>query len=285
MIEKEYTKLRKFKHRLKEKISQSYFVRLHMFFILSATILSGVVFSKILVLLGLTRMPVRYGIAIVLSYLMFFLFVRLWLLYIGAGNDGGRTDQKEDSSSIPDIFPLPGGSISDTGATTGNAGVFDGFQGGASGGGGAVRSFADSAVLSSVDADAGAGLGSVADSAGAAGDAAGGILDAADDSILTVIAIILLFTLALSVFIAGGYLIWSAPAILSDAAFHAVLVAGFARKVRQAEASNWETTIFKSTWWAFLLVLVFSIAFGIIAQIVFPQACTVRDFIYLLLAA
>ena len=277
MTDKENTKLQKLKRRLTDKISKSHFVRLHMLIILSATIVSGVVFSRILILLGLTRMPVRYGIAIVLSYLMFFLFIKLWLLYIGAGNAKDQTEATIDGFSIPDIFPLPGGRTPDAA----NAGVFEGFQGGASGGGGAVRSFAESAARSVTTSDAGTNLRPVADSAGSAGD----ILDAADDSFLTVIAIVLLITLALSIFIAGGYLIWSAPAILSDAAFHALLVAGFARKVKQAEASNWETTIFKATWWAFLLVLIFSVAFGILAQIVFPEAKTLRDFIHLLLAA
>ena len=97
MIEKESTKIKRFKRRLMEKLSKSYFVRLHMLIILSATILSGVIFSKILVLVGLNHMPLRYGITIALSYLMFFLFIKLWLLYIGVGRssqvqaDKGKT--------------------------------------------------------------------------------------------------------------------------------------------------------------------------------------------------
>lgn len=276
------TKIKAFKRRLSAKIGKSYFVRFHMFMILSATIVSGVVCSKILVLFGVTRMPLRYGIAIVLSYLMFFLFIKLWLLYIGAGgNTRLPITEKSDSSWTTTVLPLPDGSISDAGDT----GVFAGLRGGASGGGGAVRSFAQNiAGTEGVAADAGEGSGGVAHAISGTGDAAGSILDAADDSILTVIAVVLLITLVLSVFIAGGYLIWSAPAILSDAAFQALLVAGFARKVQLAEESCWETTIFKATWWAFLLVLVFSIAFGIIAQMIFPQAFTIRDFITFLFA-
>jgi hypothetical protein len=279
MTEKEYTMVKKLKRRLAAKIGKSYFVRFHMFMILSATILSGVVYSKILVLSGVTRMPLRYGLAIVLSYLMFFLFIKLWLFYIGVGRSTRlQIDNKGGSSWTTDVLPLPDGSISDAG----DAGIFSGFRGGASGGSGAVRSFA--APMQGV-ADAGTGPGSIADAAGSTGDAAGSILDAVDDSVLTVIAIILLITLVLSIFIVGGYLIWCAPTILSDTAFHALLVAGFARKVRQAEETNWETTIFKATWWAFLLVLVFSIAFGIVAQMVCPNAVTIRDVITFLLAA
>ncbi len=289
MTEKTDTRLNRFKRRLMEKIGQSYFVRVHMFIILSATVLSGVVFSKILVLLGLHRMSLRYGIAIVLSYLMFFLFIKLWLLYIGVGrNAGGENTNQEKGSWMPDILPLPGGSVSGAGGAAGNtvadaagdAGVFDGLKGGMSGGGGAVRSFSAGASPLAGVTDAGADAGAVADTAGKAGDSAGGILDSVGDSSLTVMAIVLLIALILSVFVIGGYLIWTAPALLSNAAFQAILVAGVARKVKQAEESNWETTIFKATWWGFLLVLILSIAFGIVAQMVFPDAVTVRDVLH-----
>jgi hypothetical protein len=273
MTKREFTNVKKFKHRLTERIGKSYFVRFHMFMILSATILSGVVCSKILVFAGLRSMPLRYGIAIVLCYLMFFLFIKLWLLYIGLGrNTRLQVDKKGDSSWTTDVVPLPDGLSSGAG----DAGAFTGFRGGASGGGGAGRSFAESIAPMDGVSETGTGPSAVA-------EAAGSIFDVGDDSVLTLIAIVLLIILVLSIFIAGGYLIWSAPAILSDAAFHALLVAGFARKLRQTEETHWQTAIFKATWWAFLMVLVFSIAFGIIAQMVFPEAVTVRDFIAFLL--
>ena len=294
MAELTDTRLKRFKRRLMEKISKSYFVRVHMFIILCATVLSGVVFSKVLVLVGLHRMPLRYGIAIVLSYLMFFLFIKLWLLYIGVGRNSARQTAGESKGSLlSDVaLPLTGGSISDAGGAagsavgdaTGDTAIFDGLKGGVSGGGGAARSFAAGASPLAGVTDAGADAGAVADTAGKAGDSAGGILDSVGDSSLTVAAIILLVVLVLSVFILGGYLIWTAPALLSNAAFQAILVAGVARKVRQAEQSNWETTIFKATWWAFLLVLILSVAFGIVAQMVFPEAVTIRDVVHSILA-
>ena len=274
MTEIENSKIKKFKRRLTERIGKSYFVRFHMFMILSATILSGLVCSKMLVLAGLRSMPLRFGITIVLSYLLFFLFIKLWLLYIGVGrNIRLQADKKGDSSWTTDVLPLPEGLSSDAGDT----GTFAGFQGGASGGGGAGGSFAESIPPVEGVVDAGSGTGAFAD--------AGSILDGGDDSVLTLIAIVLLAVIVLSIFIAGGYLIWSAPVLLSDAAFHALLVAGFARKVRQTEETHWQTAIFKATWWMFLLVLIFSISFGIVAQMVFPDAVTIKDFIVFLLKA
>src|SRR4030042_4003540 len=85
MIGKDLIKRAELKRRLAERIRRSYFVRFHMMLILSAMVISGVICSKLLSLLGLSRMPVRYGIAIILSYLLFFLLIKLWLLYIGVG--------------------------------------------------------------------------------------------------------------------------------------------------------------------------------------------------------
>ncbi len=275
MAEIELTRIKRIKRRLTEKIGKSYFVRFHMFMILSATILSGVLCSKMLVLFGVKSMPLRYGIAIVLSYLLFFLFIKLWLLYIGVGKSIRLpSDEKGSSTSFVNVIPIPDGSISEAG----DASAFDGFKGGGSGGGGAEGSFAESITPVSGATDTGSGSGAVV-------DAAGSIFDVGDDSALTLIAIVLLVILVLSIFIAGGFLIWSAPTILSDAAFQALLVAGFAHKIRQAEKTQWEITILKATWWAFLIVLVFSIAFGIVAQIVFPDAVTIKDFVVLLLKA
>jgi hypothetical protein len=66
MIERKLIEGGALKRRIADRIKKSYFVRFHMFMILSATVLSGVICSKILILLGVTRMPVRYGITIIL---------------------------------------------------------------------------------------------------------------------------------------------------------------------------------------------------------------------------
>jgi hypothetical protein len=75
----------------------------------------------------------------------------------------------------------------------------------------------------------------------------------------------------------GCYLIWCAPSILSEAAFQVLLVTGLSHKVRRAKESDWEISIFKATWWGFLLVLLASVAFGVAAQLYNPAAVSVRD--------
>jgi hypothetical protein len=263
------------RRRLAVRIGRSYFVRFHMFMILLATGLTGLLCSKGLLHIGVSRMAVRYGIAIVVSYLLFFLFTKLWLLYIGIGSHGGLSNDKGESSSLwPDFIPSPGGS--DAGAGAG--GSFRGFGGGSSGGGGAARSIIGGDTLAGAIEGASADPG-VSDGVGeVAGQAVGGALDVGDDFGLALIAIILLAALALSSVVVSVYLIWSAPAILSEAAFQVLLVTSFAGKVRQAEKTGWEISVFKATWWGFLLVLTFSVAFGVIAQKANPAAITVKDF-------
>jgi preprotein translocase subunit SecG len=59
--------------------------------------------------------------------------------------------------------------------------------------------------------------------------------------------------------------------------FEVLLVSSFAGKIRQVEAAGWEISIFKSTWWMFLLILVFSVGFGYFTQKSMPAAVTVGD--------
>jgi hypothetical protein len=262
------------KRRLAERIKRSYFVRFHMFIILSATVISGVICSKILILLGVSRMPVRYGLAIILSYLLFFLFVKLWLLYIGVGRLVRSKKGKSGSGSWwGDLMPSFRGSASSTGTPR----FFSGFGRGASGGGGAGETFADSNPSVAVPIGVGADPGVAGGAQGGGGSLLDGLSGVGDEGFLKLLAILLLVALVFSVVIVGGYLIWCAPIILSDAAFHVLLVTSLSRKVRRVKENNWEMSILGATWWGFLLVLLAAIAFGIVAQLYNPAATSVRD--------
>jgi hypothetical protein len=274
MLGKDLIKRAALKRRLAARIRRSYFVRFHMVLILSATVISGVICSKLLSLLGVSRMPVRYGIAIIVSYLLFFLFVKLWLLYIGIGRRAMmKKDKGKGGSGWGDLIPSFRGSGSGSGAPR----LFTGFRGGASGGGGAGEAFAESNPSVAVPV----GMGSNPVVAEGAHGGGGGILDGlsgvGDEGFLKLLAILLLVVLVFSVVIVGAYLIWCAPIILSDAAFHVLLAANLSRKVRRVKESNWEMSILGATWWGFLLILLAAIAFGIVAQLYNPAAVTVRD--------
>lgn len=273
LIKRALIKRAELKRRLADRIRRSYFVRFHMFIILSATVISGVICSKLLSMLGVSRMPLRYGIAIIFSYLLFFLFIKLWLLYIGVGRLARvKKGKGEGGSGWGDLISSFRGSGSSSGAPR-----FAGFGGGASGGGGSGEAFVDSnpsvAVPIGVNADPGVAGGAH----GGGGSLLDGLSSVGDEGFLKVLAVILLAALVFSVVIVGGYLIWCAPIILSDAAFHVLLVTSLSRKVRRVKEGNWEMSILGATWWGFLLVLLAAVAFGIVAQIYNPAAVTVRD--------
>jgi hypothetical protein len=262
------------KRRLAERIRKSYFVRFHMVLILTATVSSGLICSKILSLLDIFSMPIRYGIAIIFSYFLFFLFVKLWLLYIGMGRlFRAKKEKGKGGSSWGDLIPSSGGSSSGS-----NAPRFFGFGRGASGGGGAGEAFTEGNPRMAVPVGVGGGNPPVVEGGHGGG---GGILDGlssvGDEGFLKVLAVVLLAALVFSVVIVGGYLIWSAPIILSDAAFHVLLVAGLSHKMKRVREDNWEISILKATWWGFFLILLAAIAFGIVAHLYNPAAVTVRD--------
>jgi len=273
MIGKDLIKRAELKRRLAERIRRSYFVRFHMIIILSATVISGVICSKLLSLLGVSRMPIRYGIAIILSYLLFFLFVKLWLLYIGIGRRARMKKGKGGASWWGDLMP----SFRSSASSSGTPRLFAGFRGGASGGGGSVGAFADSNPSVAVPVGVGADPGAAGGGKGVGGSLLDGLSGVGDEGFLKLLAILLLVALVFSVVIVGGYLIWCAPIILSDAAFHVLLVTGLSRKVRRIKEGNWEMSILGATWWGFLLILLLAIAFGIVAQLYNPAAVTVRD--------
>lgn len=245
-----------------------------MFIILSATIMSGVICSKLLSMVGISRMPIRYGMAIILSYLLFFLFVKLWLLYIGVGRHARVTKDKGGSGSWwGDLISSFRGSASSSGTPR----LFTGFGGGSSGGGGSGGAFANGTPKMVVPVGVGGDPGVTEGGGGGVGNVLEGVADIADEGVLKLLAILLLAALVFSVVAVGGYLIWCAPSILSEAAFQVLLVTGLSGKVRRVKETGWEISIFKATWWGFLLVLVASVAFGVAVQIYNPAAVTVRD--------
>lgn len=273
MMQNKYLKRVALKRRVAQIIDRSYFVRFHMFIILMATTLSGLLFSKLLIVLGLENMAIRFGFAIIISYMMFFLFIKLWLLYIGAGNIFKIQKTKStNNSSLLDLVPSTDNILTSTGDTN----HFTGFGGGTSGGGGAGRSFITEgeSLLGNThsESDFVEGIGNVA------GEMTDDVLG--DEGGIGLIAIVLLAVLVFSAVIASGYLIWCAPSIMSEAAFQLFLVTTFASKVQHNEETGWKMSIFQSTCWIFLVFLIFSVFFGYFAQKFIPSAITVRDIFY-----
>src|SRR5258706_6482929 len=112
---------------LKTRLKTGYFVRFHMSLIVTSVIASGVLTSKLLMVAGMHYLPLRYGMAVLSSYLVFFLMVRLWVWYVSVSKWGSPDLSLGDWSG--------GGGGSSGGGGGGGGSSFPGFGGGDSGGG------------------------------------------------------------------------------------------------------------------------------------------------------
>jgi hypothetical protein len=198
-----------------------------MTLILAAVVASGVLTSKGLLESGVRSLRLRYPLAVLSSYLVFLLLVRVWIWYVSL--------RKTVLGSVGnfDLGNIDGGGIG------GGGGSFQ-FGGGDSGGGGASDSW---------DGDTPSGSGFDLDLGGGGGD---------DDGWLV---LLLLVALALAILGAGGYLVYAAPHILPEAAWQAVLASSFA-KVSQEGRHNWMTGVLRATAIPFAVVLIMAAALG-----------------------
>ncbi len=263
--------------RFLRRIRERFFVRFHMALILVATALSGLLASKVLLEAGIGSMTARYPLAVLLSYLAFFAFVRTWLWYVAAASPGGADRPRETAEGVLDALDIP---VPDGLPSTVEKAIR--FGGGQAGGGGAGGSFdvvaADAGGVPAPGPDAARAAvdaaGKAIEGAGeAAGDAVSGLFDA-DEGILP---LLLLGALLAAVLGAGIYLVWQAPSILPDAAFDAALAASLLRGARRIEAPDWTAGVFRTTWKPFLWVLAVTVAVALVAGHYYPHARKIAD--------
>lgn len=258
------------KDRFKRFLEKHFSLRLHMFFILTAVFCMGILSSKFLLEMQVRNMLIRYPLVVICSYIAFFGFVKLWLLYL-SGVSGGRntmleTNSGRSSRGLPDFsLGLPD---SGSGGSTFSGG------GGSFSGGGASSSF--DALPDIPASDSG---GSIAgDIADGAGDAVSGIFDGDDAWILILLGLLLALACG-----AGIYLIWQAPVILSDAAFQAVLSTSLLRSTKKMADPDWVTGVLRTTILPFGAVLAISIAAAWVAHHAYPQASKMSEVLFFLL--
>jgi hypothetical protein len=252
----------------KRRLAHDCFVRVHMTLILTAVVASGVLGSKLLLMLHVHSMRLRYPLAILSSYLVFFLLVRIWIWYVcrvhnrsfGRGNlnDSGGFSFGGSGGSGNSSIDLPGG---------GGSGKFEGFGGGSSGGGGASDSWgpAVQADLASASQPSSGGGGGGSHWFSGSG---GGDLDLGDDWAI----LLLLAALVLAIVFAGGYLIYVAPSILPEAAWQTGLAATLVGATKKADHTNWMTCILRSSAIPFGIILLLGSALGWEARKHCPQA-------------
>ena len=254
------------KQKFKQRFIRNVFTRFHMSLILLGTILSGVIFSKILLIGGLQHMIIRFIIVLTFAYLSFFLFMKLWLHYLTTPyrkkrQDGSLLDAVDVISSVPDF------------SSTSTAKVVKG-HGGEFGGAGASGSWEN--VSGASDIPVSEGMTGASESIGeitaeTSGEAISGLADEGG------ILLIPLALLLLGIFGGGIYLIYEAPVIISEAAFELILATTLIKKARKIDNPNWMGSVFRSTWPAFSLTLVIAIITGWALMAYCPQATKITE--------
>ena len=237
-------------------ITHRYFIRAHMAVMLSLVVLSGVLASRLLHAAGVRWIVVRYPAAVAVSYLVFFLMVRLWIAY------AMRARSRRGSGSGADLGDLfPGGSSGGSGGGS----IFSG-GGGKFGGGGA------SAALD--DGDAPARMVAVPMSHASGGGSGSGGFDIDSDGLI----ILIVFIVAVAGILGAGIiLVVHAPVILSEAAFQAAMAAGLVKAARGMHEEGWMESVFKQTFFPFLVAFAGAAAFGFVALRYCPGGTTLQE--------
>jgi hypothetical protein len=272
----------KFIHRLKNRLS----LRLHMTLIFLATGLSGLLTARCLLAAGVENIVIRYPLAVLFSYLMFFCLIKLWLKYLAVAPAQQLREKKSSfGDTLSNFADIPSGSGSG-GSFSGAGGHFAGaggqFSGGGASGGfenmgtviteGSGKAFAESA-------------GNVMSEHGgsAIGDAVGGVADGAlsglgDEGGLVGIVVLAVIGAVIAVVLGAGiYMIYDAPFILSEAAFEVVLAASLVRSSRTMAEPDWIGSVFRTTWKPFGISLLVAGIGAVVIHANYPHVTRISE--------
>lgn len=243
------------KSQRKKSRGQIVSARLSMSAICLATIAAGVLFSKLFLYFQLAYPSVRYSLAVLVSYGVFFFLIFLWLrIYFGA-----RSKSRFSFDGGGDVLDAAVRIDAPEPRWSGGGGGFSG--------GGASGSWAESS------AQAVEVKGAWASGSKGASRLGGAILDADDGWVL-----VLLLALIAAIFGSAFYLVYQAPEILLEASFEVVAVVGVVRQARRLQSEGWAFAIFKRTWIPFAVVLVIAAVFGAAIQLSCPGAISFAEY-------
>ena len=259
------------KMKFKRQFTKRIMTRFHMSSILLAVMLSGLLFSKLLLIVGLNNMVIRFIIVLFFAYLCFFILMKLWLMYLT------RPYRRKNNGDFGDVTDLASYSPDCKTSESSSPTI---FGGGESGGGGASGSWEPDDDISTTVASESATLAKepVAETAAeAVGETASGI---ADESGLLLLPLIVLL---LIIFGGSAYLIYEAPMIISEAAFEVVLATSLIKKSRTMDSPDWVGSVFRATWPAFAFTLVVTLILGLFLLSYCPKATKLTEVVTLCL--
>jgi hypothetical protein len=252
---------------IKRRLQRDSLPRLQMTLILMITGACGFLCTFTLLHLGLTRMWLRYPLAVLCAYGVFLLLLRLWLAY-----------QCGHMGRLGDGFDLGGLRLPNISLRGGGGRGFGFGRGGDFGGGGAGGSWtaAENVAVASMPQPTGGGglgLGSLGSGGGGGGGGGGLNLDFDLDEGWVIVAVVLLVVAALALVIISGYIIYAAPALLAEVFVDGALVTGLYRRLPQEAAPrHWLRAVVRRTWWLVFVFLLLLGAAGYAMQRAVPDA-------------
>jgi len=256
-----------------ERFKKRHSLRFHMSLILLATVCSGFLATRVMLALHLENVLLRYPLAVVFAYLVFFVSIKIWLKYIAPAPS---TQKVHDGSfDAGDLLPdMPISCPSDGPiAFHGGGGGFDG--GGASDSFGEVSTaFTDSGSdIISGGIDTGGGIGD------AVGDVVGGVAEGLGDEGGFVAIVVFAVLAAITAVLVGAsvYLIYEAPFILSEAAFEFILAASLVRGTKRIDSADWLGSVFKTTAIPFIVTLAVATLAGYLMHLYFPGVTRISE--------
>jgi hypothetical protein len=251
------------KERFIRQFRKRFLLRFHMSLILTATCLSGALFSKLLLFLSVRDPLIRLPVTTILSYLLFFLFIKLWLWYVSTTGWQKAGDTADAVAETGDVlsFPEELGGLHAMSATKAFAG-----EGGNFGGSGASGSFGEAAeAVAEATKEAGKSV----------GDKIGDLVPDLDEGAGFVLVALGVFLAV--VFGAGLFLIYSAPAILSEAVFEFLLAGSLVKKSQRMDDPDWMGSVLRATWIPLAVVLTIALAAGWVLHAYYPEITRIAD--------
>lgn len=253
---------------MRKKILQGGRPRLLMTGILMLTGLTGFLSSFTLLHLGMTSMALRYPLAILLGYGVFLLCIRAWVR-----SHATIPQETKSTSSSNWSFDLP----NLKGGSNGGSGDFS-FKGGSFGGGGSGASFqsgstglitSNPAALPVLPPENMSNAPNVANTSSGGG---GWSLDLDEGAIFLIVLVV-----ALGLFIALGYVIWAAPAILAEILVDAVAASSLYGGLKQISRTQWFLTALKKTGWVVGVLCILFGGAGFLIQEEMPKVRSLGD--------
>ncbi len=236
-------------------------IRFHLSLILLGTLASGWISAKLLLLTGMSYMPIRYFLSTLCAYGIFILLSSLWLKYLGRHSTvASRRANRNNLNYMDAPMDLPDISAPHSMNTPGEWGE----GGGGFSGAGASGTFAEGMNEWQIDSSR-PSLPDLPDASLDVDDIFGAI-------VAFIFVVVVFFLLTWS-----AYLLIQLPILLAEGLFQAILTAALIRTTKKMDNHNWAESVFKQTRWIAACILVITLTCGFVAEIKCPSAQKLAD--------